>query len=339
LTLKDLGEAILALSAPDLLGFAHADLGQADALCLASRARLAELGFDPANAEVDSEHVHSLESVARLIITLGPVSWACSALPWSPATGFPDARTVALVRGARFKQINRPLHPCQAEALALMAAVGAFESGLPTLARVRAQACVGGDDHQRLRVLALDVDPVPEERTQEHLAERVALKLSNVCPLEDQVVVIAFDVDDQSPEDLSIALERIRGTAGVLDVTLGLFAGKKGRTSFRVELLARPEYAPDAIRACFEETTTIGLRWHISHRVLLQRTSSIATGPDGSTGAIKTVLRPGGDMTSKAEADVLASSGLNMAGRRRLRAGLESTPPATVGFPGNRGVG
>jgi uncharacterized protein (DUF111 family) len=156
------------------------------------------------------------------------------------------------------------------------------------------------------------------------LARRIAEALDDARPEADEVVVIAFHVDDQTPEDLAIGLERVRTVNGVLDVSTAMVGGKKGRLGFRVEVLARPQHAPLAIRACLAETATIGLRWHLAQRVTLRRDLAMATGADGRNGTVKTVVRPGGQYSSKLEADDAAASDLDHAGRQSLRRGLES---------------
>ncbi len=157
------------------------------------------------------------------------------------------------------------------------------------------------------------------------LSRRIADALADAQPDADEVVVIAFHVDDQTPEDLAIGLDRVRDLAGVLDVSTAMVGGKKGRLGFRVEVLARPQDAPMAIRACLSETTTIGLRWNLAQRVTLRREQALAVGASGRRGAVKRVVRPGGQSSAKLEADVLAASDLDQVGRQGLRSELETT--------------
>ena len=55
--------------------------------------------------------------------------------------------------------------------------------------------------------------------------------------------VIAFEVDDQSPEDLAIALDHLRAHPAVLDVLQMPAFGKKGRMTAHIQVLAQPEGA------------------------------------------------------------------------------------------------
>ncbi len=152
-----------------------------------------------------------------------------------------------------------------------------------------------------------------------------ALVLERVATAEadaDAVVVLEFDVDDMTGEELALAAERLRNASGVLDVSLGTRLGKKGRplTDFRV--LARLPEAEAIASACFTETSTIGLRWREERRLVLSRTEVTAT-LDGLPADVKVVTRPGGERSAKAAHDDLnATSGLEA--RRRQRAQFES---------------
>ncbi len=113
---------------------------------------------------------------------------------------------------------------------------------------------------------------------------------------DDRVAVLAFEVDDQSPEELALGLDALRRAEGVLDVIQLAALGKKGRLASQVQLLARPERLDAVIERCFAETTTIGLRWRLEARAVLAR-ETVSVGDLG----VKLVTRPGGERTAKAE--------------------------------------
>jgi uncharacterized protein (TIGR00299 family) protein len=136
---------------------------------------------------------------------------------------------------------------------------------------------------------------------------------------DEQVAVIAFEVDDQSPEELARGLEALRAVGGVLDVTQLSAFGKKSRIATQVQVLARPERLDAVIERCFVETTTIGLRWRIEARAVLAREVVTVTAPDGEV-AVKVVTRPGGEATAKAELDQVAGEGHAARSRRRRAA-------------------
>jgi hypothetical protein len=136
---------------------------------------------------------------------------------------------------------------------------------------------------------------------------------------DEQVAVLAFEVDDESPEELALGLEALRAVDGVLDVIQLPACGKKGRLAAHIQLLVRPERLDAVIERCFVETTTIGLRWRIEARAVLARETSMVTTPDGEV-AVKIVSRPGGLRTAKAELDHVRGEGHAARAHRRRAA-------------------
>ena len=55
----------------------------------------------------------------------------------------------------------------------------------------------------------------------------------------ERIAVCEFEIDDQTGEDLALALDRVRILDGVLDVSSHAVHGKKGRLAVHVRLLAR----------------------------------------------------------------------------------------------------
>ena len=135
----------------------------------------------------------------------------------------------------------------------------------------------------------------------------------------DQVGVIEFEVDDQSPEDLAVGLRHIRTSAGVLDVIQFSVFAKKGRMAAAVRVLCRPDALETIIKVCFQQTTTIGLRHRIDQRRLLLREESERDGVH-----IKSVERPNGAITRKAALDDIAAATDDQATRATLRRHLEA---------------
>jgi pyridinium-3,5-bisthiocarboxylic acid mononucleotide nickel chelatase len=113
-----------------------------------------------------------------------------------------------------------------------------------------------------------------------------------------EVAVIAFEVDDQTPEDLAVGLDALRRLDGVIDVLQAPVFGKKGRLVVAVQVLARLEALDTIVDACFTETTTLGVRWHASRRVVLEREMTHMEGV-----RVKVVTRPGGVRSAKADID------------------------------------
>jgi len=135
----------------------------------------------------------------------------------------------------------------------------------------------------------------------------------------DRVTVISFEVDDMTGEEIGVAADRLRAEAGVLDVSLAERWGKKGRPMQSFQLVARPEAAEAAIRRCFEETSTIGLRVSSEARVVLPREA----GNVAEVG-VKSVVRPASGLTRKAESDDLGGESLVARRAAKLRVERDS---------------
>lgn len=127
----------------------------------------------------------------------------------------------------------------------------------------------------------------------------------------EEVAVLRFDIDDQTGEDLALALDRLREAAGVIDVTQVPAIGKKGRMAAQVRLLATPDRAEAVADAVFRETTTLGLRIAREERRVLPRDVATADGV-----RVKRARRPGG-ATAKAEIADLADADAATRARRR----------------------
>jgi uncharacterized protein (TIGR00299 family) protein len=129
----------------------------------------------------------------------------------------------------------------------------------------------------------------------------------------DEVAQVQFEVDDQTPEDLAIALDKLRSHPSVLDVLQMPAFGKKGRMTMHIQLLTEVADMEGVFDACFSETTTIGLRFQVMQRRKLARASTTVEAA-GRQMRVKVAERPG-RKTAKVEADDL----LNVIGGRAER--------------------
>ena len=132
-----------------------------------------------------------------------------------------------------------------------------------------------------------------------------------------QLGIVTFEVDDQSAEDLAVGLDHIRALPGVLDATQGSVFGKRGRMAAHIQVLFAPPELENVIAACFQETTTIGLRYQITDGAVLRRrfaTADIA----GEKLHVKIVDRPDGETSAKTEISEAAHVRGHVA-RERLR--------------------
>ena len=146
------------------------------------------------------------------------------------------------------------------------------------------------------------------------------LEFAPVAPAAvlEQVAVLRCEIDDQTPEDLALGLDRLRARPGILDVLQWPAYGKKGRIVAAVQVLAEADALDAALDAVFDETTTLGVRWSKVARSALARDT--ATHADAlGTVRVKRARRPAGTVTAKAELDDLAGSAGHAVreGRRR----------------------
>jgi len=130
------------------------------------------------------------------------------------------------------------------------------------------------------------------------------------------LLVVTFEVDDQSAEDLAVGLDFLRAAPGVHDVLSMPAFGKKGRMTTHIQILAAPAEEEAVVAAAFAQTTTIGLRTQLVSARALPRQMARALF-DGHEVRVKRVERPGG-FTAKAELDDIAKAETH-AGRQALR--------------------
>ncbi len=116
------------------------------------------------------------------------------------------------------------------------------------------------------------------------------------------VVIIEFDIDDMTGEELALSLDLLRAQQGVVDVIVQTARGKKNRSVESVRLLASCAHYQNIIDYCFNQTTTIGLRYRFETRRYLFRESYVI-----QRVGCKSVSRPNGDVTHKVEHDDLNS--------------------------------
>jgi pyridinium-3,5-bisthiocarboxylic acid mononucleotide nickel chelatase len=150
----------------------------------------------------------------------------------------------------------------------------------------------------------------------------------------ETVGILRFEIDDQTPEDLAVGLERLRAKAGVIDVLQGAALGKKGRMVAQIQVLTQ-DFALEAVaEMCLAETTTLGVRMERVARRTLSRESASVTDADGRVVRVKTALRPDGTHTTKAEMDDIAAASGDHADRANRRARIERAAPGGDGSDG-----
>jgi uncharacterized protein (TIGR00299 family) protein len=192
-----------------------------------------------------------------------------------------------------------------------------------------------------LRYLRPAFEPLPASLRLKHSGTGIGTKtfpgISNILRVlvfepavhsdfeQDQVAVCQFELDDQSPEDLALGLERLRALPDILDITQAAVFGKKGRMMIQIQVLARAPALASVIEHCFIETSTLGIRWQIMQRTILPR-STITREVDGRPLRIKQAQRPAQQITAKVESDDLRHADGGLYGREILRRRATESP-------------
>ena len=137
----------------------------------------------------------------------------------------------------------------------------------------------------------------------------------------ETIHALEFEIDDQTPEQLAAGINQLQQMSSVVDVIQYPVTGKKNRLSHAVRVLCKVEDRETVIQACFQLTTTLGIREGQSNRHVLRRQEK-SVEIDGSQYRVKIADRPGG-RTIKAEMDDLADQP-SLAAALRLRQQLET---------------
>jgi len=297
--------------------------------------RLAEVEAQVHGRAVDDVTFHELggwDSIADivgaafLIDALGPASWSVGALPVGSGR-------VATAHG------SLPV-PAPATALLLQGFL-TFDDGLagervtPTGAAIlKHMDCAGGIGRAPRRLVGTGIGFGTKTFPGISNILRALVFEDAAAPAEwhiEDIVVLEFELDDQTPEDLANGLDRLRALPGVMDVIHAPVIGKKGRMMAQVQVLCAPDRRDAAIAACFRETTTLGLRVATQQRAALPRVKEAGAGGI----PVKRARRPGGAVTGKAENDAVKDRG-DAAERDAARRGAEGS---VAGKAWAKGVG
>ena len=146
----------------------------------------------------------------------------------------------------------------------------------------------------RLILDTADQDSTYQDSTYQELTD---------APRWQSLVVQEAWLDDATPEDLALLMERLR-EAGAVDVAAHPLVMKKGRCGHGVIALVEEDAAKRVRQVWFNAGTSIGVRERRQGRWLLPRRSGLLDTPWGMLPA-KQVKRPDGRLTVKPEADDL----------------------------------
>src|SRR5439155_11769613 len=103
------------------------------------------------------------------------------------------------------------------------------------------------------------------QRDPKHYPNALRIMVAEAAAEAGRVVLLATDGDDMSPEYVEPLRQALVG-AGALDVQTWPVQMKKGRSGFRVEVMAPEELAEGVTAALFRHSTTAGVRRWVAER-------------------------------------------------------------------------
>jgi uncharacterized protein (TIGR00299 family) protein len=179
----------------------------------------------------------------------------------------PAPATIEILNGVPIRQRDSGFELTTPTGAALAATLSKRFGTLPPMT-VRSVGYGAGDDRPGIvpNLLRVIIGQAPDQPSG---AER------------DQVVVIETHLDDISPKLLANVMQKLL-EAGALDAAIAPIVMKKSRPAHRLTVLAAPGQEAMLAELLFRETTTLGLRFHHSERVVLQRQSVEVETPWGA---------------------------------------------------------
>src|SRR6058998_3243619 len=132
------------------------------------------------------------------------------------------------------------------------------------------------------------------QRNPRHYPNALRILVAEQAAEAGRVTVLATDVDDMSPEYVE-PLRQALVAEGALDVQTWPVQMKKGRSGFRVEVMAPEGLAERVTAALFRHSTTAGVRrWVAERATLARRQVTVQITPD-VTVRVKVLEQPDAD--------------------------------------------
>jgi uncharacterized protein (TIGR00299 family) protein len=129
---------------------------------------------------------------------------------------------------------------------------------------------------------------------------RIVIGEATALPFDkDSVCVIEANIDDMNPQGFEYLFERLFSD-GALDAYLENIQMKKSRPAFKLSVICECRDRDRMAAIIFGETTTIGLRYHKTDRLKLER-SAVNVNTSGGRVGVKVSKGPGGILTVSPE--------------------------------------
>ena len=281
---------------------------------------LAEAESTVHGSSMESVHFHEVGAVDALVDVVGvcaaldqlnPARIFCSPLPAGRGTvrtahGLLPVPVPAVLELARRHQVPLQQSPDAPEGELVtptgLALIAVWADRFVPPARFTPAMVGVGLGHRELDRPNL-VRLILDTADQDSADQDSAYQESTDAPRWQSLVVQEAWLDDATPEDLALLMERLR-EAGAVDVAAHPLVMKKGRCGHGVIALVEEDAAERVRQVWFNAGTSIGVRERRQGRWLLPRRSGLLDTPWGMLPA-KQVKRPDGRLTVKPEADDL----------------------------------
>ena len=133
--------------------------------------------------------------------------------------------------------------------------------------------------------------------------------LNNTKPIDETIISQEAWIDDSTPEDIAILIERLR-SAGAIDVVCHSVDMKKNRKGIAIKVIVHPEKQTLLREVWFNYSTTLGLRENKIKRWILPRRIGKHKTQFGDI-SFKQAIRPNGQISIKIEHKDLTKISLN----------------------------
>lgn len=233
----------------------------------------------------DKVHFHEIGAVDTIVDIVGTFlcleqlevsSVAASPLPWNSG----------------FIKINHGLYPLPAPATANLLkgipVVGCSEKSelvTPTGAAILSSICDSFGEIPSCQPLSLGYGAGTLERSDgvpNLLRVIIGRKqVSSAVLKHESVGVLQTQIDDMNPEIFSHLATLLNDSQDVLDTYTSPIMMKKNRPGIIITVLTRPEAVEHVAFMLLQETTTLGIRYHIENRYVVDRSSSHIDTPWG----------------------------------------------------------
>lgn len=145
------------------------------------------------------------------------------------------------------------------------------------------------------------------QRDPAHYPNALRIIVAEQAAEAGRVALLATDVDDMSPEYVE-PLRQALVAAGALDVQTWPVQMKKGRSGFRIEIVAPEAVADQVAAALFRHSTTAGVRrWTAERATLPRRQVTVQLSPDVAV-RVKVLEQSDGIRVKPEYDDVLAAA-------------------------------